>query len=862
MSTRQDIDGQDRKISRGKFIGIGGMSAAALALGVGELTSGRALAQPTFSGYPFGLGVASGDPEPDGVVLWTKLSTNPAAADGWGGIARDQSYTVRYEISRDENFSKVVRRGSAEAAPELGHSVHPEVGDLSPGREYYYRFEVGGEVSPVGRTKTAPSPGAKLDRMSFALASCQSWVGGRFAAYRHMAEEDLDLVFHLGDYIYEGGATRSLTDFRVLHARYKTSPDLQAAHRAFPFVCVFDDHEVDNNWADETPQDSTPNFMELRANAFQAYYEHLPLRRSSMPVGPDMLLYRRLAYGRLAEFSVLDTRQYRSDQVQGAFIAPRDPDAFDPALTLTGSEQEQWLLGGLGASKARWNVLAQQTIMAQYDYDTSSEGVSINHDAWDGYVAARDRILGFVRERRPSNPVVLSGDWHSNWVNDIKTDFDDPASEIIATEFVGTSISSGCGWRDDVEAALPENPHVKFFDGEYRGYVRCEVTEEEWRTDLKIVTDSRAAAGPAYTLASFVVANGVPGARQVEGAGDGIAGRVTDGQTGEPAPNISVEARNADGSVASRTTTDARGEYRLFVQPGSYTVVASGVSYETAQKAVVEVREGVSSPADFALGRVVVAAGTGKVVPGSVSQGTAGDIVIENGMLGMAVAVTFNDTQLSGVTKGKPFDVAVRGGSDQIDWINLPYASATQPRGTEAWQQRTVRNDDARVVEVTAERAVVRATGLSTAFPEIKATTTYTVEPNRPWVLAETLFENTGSAARAVWIGDAMDHDGTGQRSGVAGHGTITTPYGSPAEYRPTEPWIGMTGNDPQVYGLIYDDEGAELVAYGNSNWIMSQRRVEIAPGAGYTLSRRIVVADGTGSSDPFAILAELYRAS
>jgi phosphodiesterase/alkaline phosphatase D-like protein len=838
------------------------MSAAALALGVGELTSGQAVAQPTFSGYPFRLGVASGDPEPDGVVLWTRLSTDPTAADGWGGIPRDQSYAVRYEVARDESFRKIVQRGTAEATPELGHSVHPEVGDLSPGREYFYRFEVGGEVSPVGRTKTTPAPGAKPDRMAFAFASCQAWVGGRYAAYRHMAEEDLDLVFHLGDYIYEGGATRSLTDYRVLYARYKTSPDLQAAHRAFPFVCVFDDHEVDNNWADEVPQDNTPNFMELRANAFQVYYEHLPLRRSSMPVGPDMLLYRRLAYGRLAEFSVLDTRQYRSDQVQGAFIAPRDPDSFDPALTMTGSEQERWLLDGLDRSKARWNVLAQQTIMAQYDYDTSSEGVSINHDQWDGYVAARERILNFVRERRPSNPVVISGDWHSNWVNDLKTDFDDPASETIATEFVGTSISSGCGWRGQVEAALGENPHVRFFDGEYRGYVRCEVTEEEWRSELKIVPDPRAAEGPAYTLASFVVATGVPGARQVEGAGDGITGHIKDAGTGEPAPNIAVEARNADGSVASRTTTDAAGEYRLFVQPGAYTVVASGVSYETAERAAVEVREGASSGADFALERIVVAAGTGKVVPGAVSQGSASDIVIENGLLGMAVAVTFDDAQLSGVTKGKPFDMAMRGGSDQIDWFNLPYASATQPRGTEAWQQRTVRNSDVRVVEVTQERAVVRATGASTAYPEVTATTTYTVRPDQEWVLAETLFENTGTTARTVWVGDAMDHDGSGQRSGAAGHGAITAPYGSPAEYRLSEPWIGMTGNDPQVYGLIYDEEGDALLAYGNGNWIMSQRQIELAPGASYNLSRRIVVVNKGDSSDPFAVLAELYRAS
>jgi phosphodiesterase/alkaline phosphatase D-like protein len=504
-----------RHLSRREFVGISGMSAAALLLGTGALSSNRALAKPFFADAPFKLGVASGDPLPDGVVLWTRLAPEPLAEDGSGGLPQE-TYGVRYEVAEDENFKRIVKRGAAEATPELGHSVHPEVRGLRPGREYYYRFKAGPEVSPVGRTKTAPDPGSSPDRLAFALASCQSWAGGPYSPYRNMAEEDLDLVVHVGDYIYERGNTRTLADFRYLHSLYKTSPDLRAAHAAFPFIATFDDHEVDNNWAGDVPQDSTPNFLELRANSFQAYYENLPLRVRSRPEGADILLYRKLTFGDLVEFNVLDTRQYRSDQVEGSFIAPRDPDAFDPSLTMTGEEQERWLFENLESSTARWNVLAQQTIVAQYDYDTGEE-VSINHDQWDGYVAARDELLGFIQRRRPSNPVVISGDWHSSWVNDLKANFDDPDSETVATEFVGTSISSGCGWRDRVEAALEENPHVKFFDGNHRGYVRCVLTPDRWTTDFRAVQSVTPSESPIGTLASFYVASGEPGARRIGG---------------------------------------------------------------------------------------------------------------------------------------------------------------------------------------------------------------------------------------------------------------------------------------------------------------------------------------------------------
>ncbi|MDQ3680909.1 MAG: alkaline phosphatase D family protein [Actinomycetota bacterium] len=844
-------------ISRRQFVGWASLGTGALTLAANGVGTGRALAQPFFSGDPFSLGVASGDPLPDGVVLWTRLAPDPLAEDGSGGLP-PETYGVRWEVAEDEGFAKVVRRGAVEAGPELGHSVHVEVGGLQPGREYFYRFRAGPEISPVGRTKTAPALNAPVSRLSFALASCQAWVGGRYAAYRNMAREDLDLVIHVGDYIYEGRTTRSLADFRKLHARYKTSPDLQEAHAAFPFVVTFDDHEVDNNWAGGIPQDNTADFLELRANAFQAYYEHLPLRLASKPQGADIALYRRLTFGNLAEINVLDTRQYRSDQADGRFIAPRDPDSLEPSQTMTGPEQQRWLFENLDRSSARWNILAQQTIVAQYDYDPG-DGVSINHDQWDGYVAARNDLLGFLQRRRPSNPVVVSGDWHSNWVNDLKTDFDDPSSEAIATEFVGTSISSGCGWRGQVEAALEENPHVKFFDGEYRGYVRCTLTPERWQADLRVVTSAADAAGPAYTLASFAVLDGVPGARRMDGGGDGIVGTVTDAQTREPLAHVAVEARGPSGEMAATTTTDASGRYRLLVQPGTYQVVALSASYRASSQ-TVEVRDGSVSDEDFALERVVVAAGTGKRVAGPVSQGSTEDIVVENAMLAMTLAVVSEDGQLPGATKGKPIDMAIRGRGDQIDWLNLPYASAAQPQGTESWQQLTVRNAEVGVVGVTSERAVVRASGSSTDFPQVGVTTTYTVQPDQQWITAESVYANGGPEAVSVWVGDALDHDGAGQRSGVAGHGTITTPYGSPREYAPTEPWMGMTGNDSQTYGLIYDEGYAGLTAYGNGNYIVSRLRIELPSAGSFVLRRRIVAADNGGASDPFRVLADLYR--
>nr|WP_281287957.1 alkaline phosphatase D family protein [Pseudonocardia hierapolitana] len=341
-------------------------------------------------------------------------------------------------------------------------------------------------------------------RIRFALASCQVWVGGRYASYRTMAMEDLDLVVHVGDYIYEEDATESLADYRVLHAKYKTSPDLQLAHRQFPFVSTFDDHEVQNDWAAAYPSSGYDNndqrrFAQIRRAAFQAYYEHLPLRLSARPDGQGMRAYRRLRFGELLELSVLDTRQYRSD--------PRLPDS---AASMLGPVQEHWLLDGLARSPTTWNAIAQQTMMARFDYDIES-GERLNKDQWDGFQIARDRLLRGIADRHVVNPVVLSGDWHSSWVNELKIDWMNPDSPTVATEFVGPSISSGCPWAADVTLALPSNPHVRFFDGEHRGWVRCTVTPSAWRSDYRSVASADDTAQPAETLTSWTVENRGPG---------------------------------------------------------------------------------------------------------------------------------------------------------------------------------------------------------------------------------------------------------------------------------------------------------------------------------------------------------------
>ena len=526
-------DSWNQHKSRRDFLRTGGMSLAALLLCTGGLLKGRSLSAtadypgPTYPSmqypcpdYPFKLGVASGDPAPDGVVLWTRLAPDPLHE---GGMAQ-QHVPVRWELSSDENFSTIVRRGAVLATPEFAHAVHVELEGLEPGRYYWYRFKAGNYISPVGRTKTAPAFDSQVESMSFAFASCQNWEAGYYPAYRWMAQQDLDLVFHLGDYIYQwapmsgvvrhcnDGGLKTLSDYRNRHALYKTDPDLQAAHAAHPWVVTWDNHDGWSNYATlcEDGQKNAARYA-LRV-AYQAYYEHMPLRSLSRPQGPNWRLYRRINYGNLASFSVLDTRTYRTLPCSYGTDS-RPSAALEEACTMTGAEQERWLLRALSSPSTRWNVIAQQGMMAQVNQGTGSDE-AYNLDAWDGYVAQRKRILDCVRECGTPNPVVISGDMHTSWVSDLKADFDDPSSPTIGAEFVGTSISSNCPTStiETYKSALGKNnPHVKYFDTRKGGYVRCELTPKQWRSDLQVADSVEDRYSPVRTIASFAVEAGHPG---------------------------------------------------------------------------------------------------------------------------------------------------------------------------------------------------------------------------------------------------------------------------------------------------------------------------------------------------------------
>ena len=506
------------RIDRRMFL-LGGL--AVVAAGAVPQARGRV----RWAANPFTLGVGSGDPASDGVVLWTRLAPDPLQG---GGVS--DPVEVAWEIGDDSGMRKIVRQGRVTASAAAAHSVHVEVDGLDADRWYWYRFHAGDAISPVGRTRTLPRGGADVNRLRFAFASCQHYETGLFTAYRHMSTEDLDLVFHLGDYIYEGpgreGLVRrhhgpeltTLQHYRERYAQYRLDPDLQAAHAAFPWIVTPDDHEVDNNYAAAISENNDPRdvFLARRAAAYQAYYEHMPLRRRSVPAGPNIQLYRQFTYGQLASFMVLDTRQYRSDQPCGDTTKPPCPGTADPGAGLLGAAQERWLLESLDKSRRRWNVLPQQVMMARVDQAPGPEE-RVSMDQWSGYDAERTRVLEYFARRRASNPIVLTGDIHSNWVNDLKVDFRNERSAAVATEFVGTSITSGGDGVDLPErlvGVMAENPFVRFYNGQ-RGYVSCSVTPQRWQTDYQVLDFVTRKDSPRRTRASFVVEDGRPGAQRL-----------------------------------------------------------------------------------------------------------------------------------------------------------------------------------------------------------------------------------------------------------------------------------------------------------------------------------------------------------
>ena len=528
------------KISRRSLLVAGGASTAAVLAGgtpafaaTGDQSWSRTGSPSGWKGDPFTLGVASGEPTPDGVVLWTRLAPDPLAEDGKGGMP-DRDVEVDWEMATDEQFRRVVKRGRATAEADWAHSVHVDVGGLRSGAEFYYRFRVGGHVSPMGRTRTAPPENSNPAKLTLGVASCSMYEHGFFTSYRRMAEDDLDVILHLGDYIYEygpggyrsrtgtirnhvGGETVTLADYRRRHAQYKTDTDLQLAHACAPWAVVWDDHELDNNWADEVPEDDQPldAWLARRAAGMKAYWEHMPLSNASRPRGIDMQLYRSGSWGRLADVYMLDERQYRTDQpCNDGFGTPTCDAREDPAGTILGFEQEKWLADELARNDGRWTILGNQIFFTEVDYILGEEK-GFYHDGWDGYPFSRQRVVDAIEAADVENLVILTGDYHRHYAVDVRTDITDPATSI-GSEFVATSISAeGDGLIEDnyIGPYLSENPQV-LFAYDQSGYLRCTATPDEFRCEFQALPYVTQPGAPSNTVATYVVENGRPGPQQ------------------------------------------------------------------------------------------------------------------------------------------------------------------------------------------------------------------------------------------------------------------------------------------------------------------------------------------------------------
>ncbi|MAP94561.1 MAG: alkaline phosphatase [Ponticaulis sp.] len=489
-----------------------------------------AMSQTQSDKYHFTLGVASGCPRDTSVILWTRLAPEPLK----GGGMPDGICHVRYRVCRDDAMRQEVRSGLVRTSHMKAHSVHLRLEGLEPGREYFYQFYYGQDESPVGRTRTTDrsAPSAKL-----ALANCQAWETGHYAAYRDMADWSPDVVIHVGDYIYEGGAAKSmgpvtrdvagyvfdfeivrqhnsaeitsLFDYRNRYALYRTDPHLQAAHAAAPWIVAMDDHEIDNNWAGMTPQDPEKQtgveFALRRQAALQAYYEHMPidLPPSLTGAGGELQMYGAYRFGPAA-VNLLDTRQYRSDQACGDGIIPvsQCAEASFPGRSMTGETQEAWLLDQLATSDARYNVLAQQTWFAPYNYSDTEAGVARNMDQWDGYPVQRQRLIDAMAQD-VANPIVLSGDWHTGGALNIHANPDDPTSARVGHNFAATSVSSICPWYGRMDQARDANPHLKYLNGEIRGYLRFTADQRDWTSTFRHVQNPADPASSVLTDAEF-----------------------------------------------------------------------------------------------------------------------------------------------------------------------------------------------------------------------------------------------------------------------------------------------------------------------------------------------------------------------
>jgi alkaline phosphatase D len=501
-----------------------GLLAALLAAGAAPafLRHARAADRPRFA-----LGVASGSPTAASLVLWTRLT----------GDDLPPEVRVTWELAEDEGFRVIAARGSETARADDAHGVHAEPAGLAPDRAYWYRFRALGQTSAVGRTRTAPAPDALVQRLHFAIASCQRFDHGHYAAWRDAAAQDLDLVLFLGDYIYEyaprafdpfapraheGGEARTLAQYRARYALYKSDPLLQAAHAACPWIVIWDDHEVENDYAGAQSATLARDFAARRAAAYQAWWEHMPVPQALRPRDGALRLNGRLDWGLLARLQWIDGRQHRDAQAcpqrgRGGSNVVRVADCpalADPARTLLGLAQERWLAEGWSLERP-WNLLAQQTLMSRFHFeDPAWSGGRLRTDGWDGYPAARARLLGVLAERRVPGAVVLGGDLHSHFVADLHADVDDPRSPLVASEFCTSSISSNGRSQTLMGLARAINPHLRYARSDQRGTMCFTLTPDRLEADLRAVHDARDPASAVSSAARFAVAARQPGVQR------------------------------------------------------------------------------------------------------------------------------------------------------------------------------------------------------------------------------------------------------------------------------------------------------------------------------------------------------------
>jgi alkaline phosphatase D len=466
------------------------------------------------------------------MVLWTRLAPEPFAPDGGAG---PDDLTLRWEVALDAGFAHRVQGGVVTAPAEDAHSVHLEVTGLRPGREYFYRFMAGDATSPVGRTWTAPEAGARLDRLRVGVASCQSYEQGYYHAWSAMVARGVDLILHLGDYIYESGAAdavrrhdpgecTTLDGYRLRHAWYRSDPALQSAHAACPWLVTWDDHEVDNDYAGTTPEDPAERatFPARRTAAYRAYWEHMPLPPSARPRDGAVALHRSLTLGDLATLHVLDTRQYRSPQA--CPVPPRrgggsrvfvDECAswYAPERTMLGAAQERWLDAGLRASRTRWDLLAQSVVFTAVDEDP---GPRVQHwtDSWAGYPVARQRLLDSVAGSGVRNPLMLGGDIHAFIAADQRQRPGQPDLPVVMSELVTTSITSGPPPQRLREVYRRPGNDVAFYEDACRGYLWLEMTSRRLEARLQGFDSVRSPEGAVErTVFSCALEDGQRGLR-------------------------------------------------------------------------------------------------------------------------------------------------------------------------------------------------------------------------------------------------------------------------------------------------------------------------------------------------------------